>query len=362
MKRQTIGIRLTTLAPTLLSSGPQAHNLLETMDVVPGNTVRGVVAHKYLEQDNKSPRDNEFSRLFLTGETLFDFAAADGSEPVPLSARSCKYDAGFLADGKHGVVDLLVAEEGEKTCAYPECGKSIDYLGGFWDPAQKKEVKVQKRLIARTAIDAKRGVAAEGSLYSLRCIEQDMVFRGEIQVPEDLAGCVETLLSRPFTAGVGKGRSRGLGWVRVEQVEPKPLLSTSASDRFAIFKQRRGNPVLAVTLLSDAIFQDKYLRDKTAPDVFDLASLCIDPGDWQPRPAKAFASTRMVFGFDGYPLQLPRAPRLAVAAGSAFLFEPKNGATPKVPEGNGVGRIGEVNAEGFGKAVLWHSFHCASKM
>jgi hypothetical protein len=66
--------------------------------------------------------------------------------------------------------------------------------------------------------------------------------------------------------------------------------------------------------------------------------------------------TRLVFGFDGEPICLPREPRLAVSAGSVFLFEAKT-TDPSIPEGDGVGWIGEGNREGYGQAVLWHPFH-----
>ena len=361
MNIETVELEIATLSPALVSSGPQAHNLMETLDFIPGNSIRGIFANRYLETKGKSAADPAFERLFLTGETIFDFATLDGSEPIPLSARSCKYDTGFEADGNHGVLDLLLAGEGEKTC--PVCGRAIDYMEGFWNPICKMERRVEKRLIARTAIDPERGVASEGKLYSQRCIEEGMVFKSEIHVPEDLLDVLESLLSEPFTAGIGKGRSRGQGWMQIEKAErqiPRPP-STDAATRFLMFKAHARKGMLAVTLLSDAVFQDKYLRDKTAPDVFDLAPLDIDPGDWNPKPVKAFASARMVFGFDGPPLLLPRIPRLAVTAGSVFMFEPKNGVVPKIPAGNGMGRIGEINGEGFGKAVLWHPFHCEFK-
>ena len=66
--------------------------------------------------------------------------------------------------------------------------------------------------------------------------------------------------------------------------------------------------------------------------------------------------TRLIFGFDGKPIFLPRQPRLAVAAGSVFLFKAKQN-NPHIPTGEGIGWIGEENREGYGQAVLWHPFH-----
>jgi hypothetical protein len=115
-----------------------------------------------------------------------------------------------------------------------------------------------------------------------------------------------------------------------------------------------------VTLLTDGLFQDNYLRDTTAPSLDDLVPLGINSKDWNHEVATAFMDTRIVFGFDGEPIHLPRQPRLAVAAGSVFLFAAKdNCPNPKIPTGDGVGWIGDRNSEGYGQAVLWHPFHLA---
>ncbi len=118
---------------------------------------------------------------------------------------------------------------------------------------------------------------------------------------------------------------------------------------------------LAVTLCSDAIFHDDYLRDCTAPQLSDFIPLGIDPDVWEAEPVRAFAATRMVFGFDGAPIHLPRSPRLAVSAGSVFMYTAKSGKNPAIPQEGGVGWIGDNNREGFGQAVLWHPFHCKYK-
>lgn len=174
-------------------------------------------------------------------------------------------------------------------------------------------------------------------------------------------------MSAAFTAAIGTGRSRGQGWVQVERVPPEQPRLDQLEQRFKDFARKMGAPVLAVTLLSDAIFQDDYLRDLTAPLLSHLKPLGIEPDDWQPYEFKpddfksgsfrAFAAHRQVFGFDGAPLCLPRQPRLAVTAGSAFLFKSRNG-NPKIPmQSNGLGWIGDRQGEGFGRAILWHPFH-----
>lgn len=360
-----IGLSLYSLSPLLLSAGPPAGNLIETLDFIPGNTIRGLLAQKYMTCGGK-PEDDIFKRLFLSGETRFGFAGINGSQAIPLSARSCKYNAGFIEDKEHGVIDILLpdSDKEEKRCIEVNCNHPVDYLEEFWNPETCKKEKIRKRLITRTAIDPVRGSASHEQLYSQRVIEEGQTFISTIEIPDDLVSDLGALLASPFTAYIGKGRSRGQGWVEVKEAEPPVFFfEGTLKERFECFNNEKGLPLLAVTLLSDAIFHDEYLRDCTAPDVSHLKPLGIkkneenEENEWKLKHYRAFASQRLVYGFDGEPLQLPRQPRLIVAAGSVFLFEPEDGAMPTVPSGNGIGWIGDNNQEGFGQAVLWHPFH-----
>jgi hypothetical protein len=226
-------------------------------------------------------------------------------------------------------------------------------------------VNPAKRLITRTAIDPTLGTAAAARLFSQRVITEGQTFRATIEVPEDLAPILAKLLAHPFNAAIGTGRSRGQGWVEVRE-ESFPQSSWDiAARRFEQFREATGKSLLIVTLLSDAIFQDDYLRDRTGPHAKDLRPL-LDPlglnmDEWEERPDRnlSFAATRLVFGFDGRPLFLPRPPRLAVSMGSVFGFQPQPGKTPIPPRGRGrgLGWIGHNRQEGFGRATLWHPFH-----
>lgn len=359
-----IGLRIALISPALLAAAPPASNLTETLTFVPGNTVKGLLARRYLERKGKA--DATFTELFVTGQTRFGCGQIMGAEVIPLSARSCKYYGGFRRDGSHGVLDLLFADA-EVCCANNSCCRSIDYLHGFWDREQYRAISVRTRLITRTAIDPVRGSARTGMLYSQRVMEEGQVFHATIDTTEALISYLTDLVHEPFTGFIGTGASRGQGWVEVQRQEPKPWRIGTARSRFQAYSARLDKPVLVVTLLSDGLFRDDYLREKTAPAIADLEPLKINAADWREelydkkyinkkKFQQALMDTRLVFGFDGEPIFLPREPRLAVSAGSVFLFEAKN-RDPSIPEGDGMGWIGDGNREGYGQAVLWHPFH-----
>lgn len=361
----TIGISLATRSPVLLSAGPPAFNLLETMEVIPGNTLRGLLAARWEEKHGPLPMGAVspapiFRRLFLGKETRWGFATLGGSQVIPLSARSCKYDGGFSGDWGHGVVDVLLdtGDGGQTDCR--KCKHALDYLSGFFAYPGPKKPKVSKRLITRTAINSVLGTAAQGQLYSQRVLAEGQTFVAAVEVPEDLAPCLQDLLTGGFVGGIGLGRSRGQGWVEVKETPPPSCAWPPLAQRFEQFYTRYGLPALAVTLLSDALVRDEYLRDRTALTMEDLrgafASLGLNPSEWCTDHVRAFAATRLVSGFDGYPLRLPRIPRLAIAAGSVFLFK-ANVQEPHLPTGTGLGWAGELNQEGYGRVALCHPFH-----
>lgn len=348
---KAFGIELELSAPTLLAAAPPASNLIESLTFVPGNTIRGLLASRWLDLGG-DPAGGELRRLFVDGEVRFGFGFLDGAEVVPLSAWSCKYEPGFLEDG-HGVRDLLLGA-GNGRC--PGCRRALDRFEGYWLPETREQVSVKTRLITRTAIDPARGTARAGQLFSQRVLAEGQTFPATIEAPDDLAPALEALVAEPFTGRIGTGGSRGQGWVEVRRTDPAGARRGSARERSERFFTAAGRPVLAVTLLTDSLFRDDYLRQATAPRLADLEPLGVRPEDWEPHP-EAWLDVRRVFGFDGVPVRLPRAYRLAVAAGSVFLFAAREGAKPEVPEGDGEGWIGEGNGEGYGRAVLWHSFH-----
>ena len=377
MNTITITISIKILAPTLLAATPPASNLSETLLFIPGNTLRGILAKRHLEKHNQ-PDSSDFQSLFVTGETKFGFGLPKSAEFLPLSARSCKYDSGFYQDGEHGVTDLLLVGQSEQRC---HCQAPTDYIKGFWQPQDKQKTEVLTRLITRTAIDPLRGTAYTGKLYSQRVLEEGQCFSARIESSNKGLNQLRNLLAKPFTARIGTGTSRGQGWAEVSMAQNPPHLAAywgTAADRFKRYeqsrqqqnsqaesKQEKGYDIehldkakLVVTLLSDGLFQDDYLRDVTAPTLDHLKPLGINPEDWDAKPVRAFMDTRLISGFDGEPIKLPRQQRMAVTAGSVFMFisqKPLNELT--IPTGDGLAWIGENHREGYGYAALWHPFH-----
>jgi len=369
MSRVSFRLSIHLESPALLAAGPPAGNLVEGLDCIPGNTVRGVLAATYLRQNGHEPEDKAFQRLFLRGEAHFGFAYKEGAWPFPLSARTCKYEDGFVRDGEHVVVDWLLADllqnldteppAADRSCTV--CDHPLDYAEGYYQPDGEgpHEVHVRRRTITRTAIDPARATARSGQLYSYRVLEEGQRFLGTVEVPSDLENTFNGLVSSDgLSARIGTARSRGQGWCTIRCERSEAGGNTDLAVAYNEYRNSLGKPVLAVTLLSDTVLRDDYLRYRGQLRPADLSHLGIVPDDWQETPSVAYCATRTVFGFDGAPLRLPREPRLAIQRGSCFAFLAKGGNTPTIPA-NLARRVwlGDHNDEGYGEALLWHPFH-----
>jgi len=358
MKR--VGLEIKLLSPLVISDGPPMHNLIESLDFIPGSTIRGALAYRFLERGG-DPASEAFSNVFFSEKVRYGFAFLDGALPLPLSARTCKYNGGFIKGDdsaghhEHGVVDILFTGQSRKEC--PQCGNPIDYFEGYYDPENHVEKTVKRKLITQTAIDPIRGSAAAEKLFSQRTVQEEQTFYSTVEYSEDCKDTLLSLFDKAFDACLGKGRSRGQGWVKISPCE---VSDWPASDTVTRYRQLKKNNLLMVTLLSDGLFHDRYLRNRSAPKMTDLESLGIKSEEWEHEFSYAFSRQRTIFGFDGFPLQLPRIPRLAVSAGSVFVFRATDTKSePTIPDGDGVGWIGDRNNEGFGRAILWHPFHLA---
>lgn len=209
--------RIHSLSPLMLAAGPPAYNLLTTLEYIPGSTVLGLFAAQYLQNH---PVDSRFQEIFLSGKVSFGWATLENSEVLPLSARSCKYD------DKHSLRDALALQAQERwRCA--SCQAPLVSAQGFWKPDAQERLHVQQRTILRTAIDSVRGSASFGQLYSSQVFAENQTFFGSIEGPEELVQELDPMLAQSFNTAIGRGRSRGQGWVEVTSLlsaAPRPKL------------------------------------------------------------------------------------------------------------------------------------------
>jgi CRISPR-associated protein Csx10 len=327
--------------PLLISEKAEAGNEFQTMDYIPGSTLRGALAGRAASRYGLDPRENDayrdsqayaaFVRLFfrdgvrcsplypahLVGNDLYP------SLPAPLDLLSCELYPGF-AGGEtaqaHGASSFAHSDDLHPSCS--RCNSDLKPLGKFSgflslrhtpdrvEPARVTEMHVH--------IDPDTRRAASGDLFGFDTLAPGQFFVGEIACAdaaawEDLCALADLpkeggYLALPF----GKANRRGYGQVTL-WIEPRGK-GTEHPWRLIPLAQRltSAQAPLTLTLLTDTILADPWGRFLTGFDSQWLSNVL----GVQVTVNRCFCAARVVDGFYAH-LGLPRWRDVALRAGSA---------------------------------------------
>lgn len=370
MKR--LRISMVSKSPFSIASSRAVGNVLQSLDFVPGATIRGALAGMWLK-GNKP--DNDFKEIFTGGKVAFGNFYIQAAKPIPLSAFSCKYYGGFKEDeDKHGVEDILISlvkgetiPEGLERCKYEDikaekpCHAPMKKFRGYYlediSSGSLKSAQVNKRLIYHTAISPTSETALEGAIYSQEVIEAGQRFQGDIWVYDDaLLTRIEDFIKNLETFYVGSDKSTGLGRFEmpsdpeVSDVSDKEKLRGRVSDFNERLGPNDGKTYVSITLQSDAIITNEFMGYKTFIEPEDLG---IPEAEF----AHGVADTKLLQGWNAM-TGLPKEDMIAIEKGSVFVFRMNNlndvldGLYQAETRG-----IGKRRGEGFGRLTVCDSFH-----
>jgi CRISPR-associated protein Csx10 len=358
-------------------------------DGITGSALRGALAALYLRTG--SAHDALFGELFLDGTAwpnMHPFSAGV-SRPVPLSAVTCSRFPGPAERDNlatppsfgqaHGLDDLLLVSEAAMLsgntrllldrvrcpwCARQRHATPLQTATGFLeqgDGARYHLVEMARGSVGGAAVDRSTGLTLEDSRYQRQTIAAGRHLRGVVLVDSDLAATylAETLLPVGRLFSVGRGRSRGLGQVRVRACErtadsvhaAAPVTLQEALQRF-VPESPPGWSYTSVTLQSDVILLDAFFRFQSTLSGVDVGLEALER-------RQQFVRRRVVGGWNAA-AGLPKEQATAIARGSALLYrypteqgdEVRRALAQVADEG-----IGERRAEGFGRVSIDDPFH-----
>ncbi|MBE0427714.1 MAG: hypothetical protein IBX72_13860 [Nitrospirae bacterium] len=362
-----------------IASSRVVGNVQESLDFVPGTTVRGALAETWLKANKP---DSDFKEIFTTDKVTFGNLYIRGAKPVPLAAFSCKYYSGFKGDAeKHGAVDILLSLTREKesaihipakyqNCEYIENGRQCSapmkkyrgyYLKDISD-GSLKSVTVGKRLIYHTAVSHTSEAALEGALYSQEIIETGQIFQGEIWVHDDaLLTKIENFIRSQEVFFLGSDKSTGLG--RFEMLSDPEIVNgfdkESLRERIIQFNERlrlnNGKTYFSITFQSDAVITDKFMRYKSFLEPEDLGIKVADL-------ICGVTDSRLRQGWNAM-ARLPKEDVIAIEKGSVFVFCADNldNVLDRLYEAEVAG-IGKRKGEGFGRLTVCDLLHLEEGM
>jgi CRISPR-associated Csx10 family RAMP protein len=391
-------VEFTLRSPTCIAQRPTAPGQpTESLRYLTGTVVRGALAALFLRgrsyaRDLSGQEREQFRRLFVSEAISFgnawprwpgeDWAA---TSVVPRTAWTHKRKGGWRGDdpASGGVVDALAAlltDDGAAALTDRGLDRLDHEFACEGRDGQWRRVEVRRRLISRTALarseatlpPTSRGVVVDGQLYSFEAIEAGQQFHAVLRGD---AGLLAELYNRDRfpqrgVAGVGQGRSRGMGQVEVRLRDvslPDPLDRDprELADHARAFTERAGaSPeavvYLPVTLLADTVLRDDYLLPCASGDPHvTLARYTNQPPPPELALRYAVQSTRWLGGWDAI-RSIPRPPQLAVQQGSVWVYA----IPPRLLDGAiawlraiEMGGVGERRGEGFGRVCLLHPFH-----
>ncbi|MDR4497176.1 MAG: RAMP superfamily CRISPR-associated protein [Candidatus Scalindua sp.] len=382
-------------SPVCISKNKGVGNVIETVDYVPGNTIRGALAIRYLEIQGRwdqekrlyaLPEENrEFNDIFNSDKMCFHNAYIEGKRVVPFTASSCKYQGGFLDSKRdmHGVRDTLIElARYELTGEYDRdrfdicgeiCKAPMDRFRGYYakeSEAIYEKGTIFKRFIARTALNEYFETASSGNLYTVEVLNEGQTFIAELN--EGLFDRLKPLFDKSIIR-IGRSKSRGLGEVEIRVRKTEEDNGHLLVNRFKELNNKMKNLVpgkffFTLTLLSDAIVLDEILRYKSTIEINDL----LDSTQNSPSEAievlqkfkllRGVLSTRIISEWN-YALKLPQEDSLSIEKGSVFLFMSESLSDNKIIqlttilntiENTG---LGERRNKGYGRVRFCDEFH-----
>lgn len=361
----------------VVSTRRQAGNVVESQKWITGTTLRGALAGWWRRNYLKSQDESEFRNLFLGGGISFGplFPVAEPEKqggtgylttPIPLSARQCKTNPGFIDEkniGIHGVYDILISGNYEKKCEHSlpdnkKCENSLEKSGdslyytiqagrGYY----QKSHSPKTRMAQHVGIDNWKNVAKKGILYSLFSISRGEVFRGYLWGEESTLYRFHQYLSNLDKLFIGKGASRN-GYLRITVNQIPDASDDTFYPKFDEF--HKGNGGVTVTLVTPAIIQDRFLRYKTVLHPSDIG--LNKPGSEE--FDHIFSRAGLIGGWQAVH-KLPKVKEVAIEQGSCFYKSDKSlsDINPPFKLFGNWGQVGQRKTEGFGLFRINDSFH-----
>lgn len=341
-QKLNITIFFENLGPLIISGDDKN----TTLKYISGKSVLGALAGSYLSIDGNSADDEEFVRLFLSGDTIYsDFNISDGKHifyPAPSFLNKMKKSKKYVNSLKYS------ENQGYSSDDYnPANGNQQKKLKGKYIYLEKLNKSGALNILdcepkQRVIYHHRRG--DDALLYSQTALKEGQIFAGNIICGSQYYELILNLL-RKTNFSFGKSKTAQYGKCRIIS------LNTDIIKDFNVKKDE----LIYVSLASRGIFQDKYGYTQEPKKVYKiigeqlgLLNEKVDEDIQIGETDYLFCSIQpaMIYGYLGV-WNLRKAPIAGIESGSTFVYKAEKDICIKNYY------VGERNLEGFGKVSIY---------
>lgn len=388
MSRKEIKMVLKAETAVSLLRSRSINQFSETLDYLPGSSVRGAFAEIFLNK--RGDKDPDFQRIFVEEAVWFSDFLPSFSEvptlPAPATAAACKrHGAKHEASVRDRLLEAIIRNTASSSAQEPQCPvceAPLERLkaGYFESNGSRKPVKPDKQLRMHVGISRATGSALHSLLFSYEMLIEEkpgekkdekakpLKFVGTLAAEHDsaLEALAKVVPDREHLS-IGHARTRGLGELAIEQRTPLARANdlTARCRAFNEAVHAKGGDAnmfyFAITLTSHLALRDRLglpVLEGLNARHFGLDEKMI-PTDWH-KPIVSFLSTNVVPGWNAA-LGMPKPDTHAISRGSVVVFALPNDRDRSALmsrldalEHEGVG---ERRAEGFGSLRVCHPIH-----
>ena len=341
-QKLNITIFFENLGPLIISGDDKN----TTLKYISGKSVLGALAGSYLSIDGNSADDEEFVRLFLSGDTIYsDFNISDGKHifyPAPSFLNKMKKSKKYVNSLKYS------ENQGYSSDDYnPANGNQPKKLKGKYIYLEKLNKSGALNILdcepkQRVIYHHRRG--DDALLYSQTALKEGQIFAGNIICGRRDYELILNLL-RKTNFSFGKSKTAQYGKCRIISI------NTDIINGFNV----KQDELIYVSLASRGIFQDKYGYTQEPKKVYEIIGEQLGLLDEKTDEYIQIGETdypfcsiqpAMIYGYLGV-WNLRKAPIAGIESGSTFVYKAEKDVCIKNYY------VGERNLEGFGKVSIY---------
>lgn len=320
-----------TLAPVVISLKYGEINTINTERYIPGTTILGMLAWRYLQQKkangNSIGLDEDFLHFFLDGGVIFTngwFTRKNEYDedaiyyPAPVSFRKSKTN-------EEEIYNILFTED--------DFDEQTQAIESFISEEEMKQTLPVLELHHHHQRDRSTGAPAKGELFTYEAISPNQFFQGKMIGEEKYIQKLMDICGRQWTGWIGRSRNSQYGKVEFTLESPEKMGSF----------QNIEDEQIILTMLSHTLIHNEH--GFSTLDINKLERYLYGA-----EIIKAAIKTRIIENFVGV-WGFKKPSEMGFQAGSSFLLDIKDADREKLSGLQSTG-LGERTHEGFGQIRL----------